>query len=205
MFMKKRIFFDKYGMMRFISHLDLLRFLDRILKKAHIPMKYTQGFHPRPKISLGNPVSLGTEAFNEVVDIEIEEDLSNQEVLERLNSINIRGFRVNEVIEVKDKKSIVETYTNEIFELSSTSEILDRLESLFKQEKIIEKKEKNGKIIERDLGIRVKNFHRESSLIRLELVNTSPNSFLIIAGIDVKDVKIVKKGYNFNEMEGNLC
>ncbi|MGL5573278.1 MAG: TIGR03936 family radical SAM-associated protein, partial [Cetobacterium sp.] len=82
--MKKRITFDKYGEMRFISHLDMLRFADRLLKKAHIPMKYTQGFHPRPKISLGNPVSLGTEAFNELMDIELSEMMTNEEVMERM-------------------------------------------------------------------------------------------------------------------------
>ena len=46
--MKKRVYFDKFGEMKFISHLDLLRFFDRLLKKSQIPVKYSQGFHPRP-------------------------------------------------------------------------------------------------------------------------------------------------------------
>lgn len=193
--MKKRIFFDKFGDMRFISHLDMLRFLDRLLKKIHIPMKYTQGFHPRPKISLGNPVSLGTEAYNEVMDIEIVQELTDKEVYDRFNSIAIAGFRVNRVETIEDKKSIMEIYTNAIFEITSTKEIIERLSSFFKQDKIIEKKEKNGKIVERDLGARVRSFIFEKNIITLELVNTSPNSFLIMAGVDIKDVNIVKKGY----------
>ena len=193
--MKKRIFFDKYEEMRFISHLDMLRFTDRLLKKAHIPMKYSQGFHPRPKISFGNPISLGTEAFNEVMDIELSYDVADEEVLEKLNSVMVKGFRVNKVETIIDKKSIVDTYTNAIFELHASKEKIDILENLFLQDEIIERKEKNGKINERNLGERVKSFSRDNNKIEIELVNTSPNSFLILAGIDIKDVQIIKKGY----------
>ncbi|MGL5960957.1 MAG: TIGR03936 family radical SAM-associated protein [Cetobacterium sp.] len=193
--MKKRIFFDKYDEMRFISHLDMLRFADRLLKKAHIPMKYTQGFHPRPRISLGNPISLGTEAFNELMDIELLEPMTNEEVLERINSAAVPGFRVNKVETVEDKISIADTYTNALFEIEGSKEDIDTLEALFNSGEIIERKEKNGKISERNLGERVKDFSRVENIIKLELVNTSPNSFLILAGIDIKNVHIVKKGY----------
>ncbi|MGL4955236.1 MAG: TIGR03936 family radical SAM-associated protein [Cetobacterium sp.] len=193
--MNKRIFFDKYEEMRFISHLDMLRFADRLLKKAHIPMKYTQGFHPRPKISLGNPISLGTEAFNELMDIELSEMMTNEEVLERMNSASVPGFRVNKVETIEDKKSIVDTYTNALFQITGTKDDIDTLEKLFNQEEIIERKEKNGKISERNLGERVKDFSRVENTINLELVNTSPNSFLILAGVDIKNVHIIKKGY----------
>ncbi|MGL6025128.1 MAG: TIGR03936 family radical SAM-associated protein, partial [Cetobacterium sp.] len=181
--MKKRIFFDKYEEMRFISHLDMLRFADRLLKKAHIPMKYTQGFHPRPRISLGNPISLGTEAFNELMDIELLEPMTNEEVLEKINSAAVPGFRVNKVETVTDKISIADIYTNAIFEIEGSKEDIDILENLFNQEEIIERKEKKGKISERNLGERVKDFSRIENKITLELVNTSPNSFLILAGI----------------------
>ncbi|MGL6066178.1 MAG: TIGR03936 family radical SAM-associated protein [Cetobacterium sp.] len=193
--MKKRIFFDKYEEMRFISHLDMLRFADRLLKKAHIPMKYTQGFHPRPRISLGNPISLGTEAFNELMDIELLEPMTNEEVLEKINSAAVPGFRVNKVETVTDKISIADIYTNAIFEIEGSKEDIDILENLFNQEEIIERKEKKGKISERNLGERVKDFSRVENKITLELVNTSPNSFLILAGIDIKNVHIIKKGY----------
>lgn len=193
--MKKRIFFDKFGEMRFISHLDMLRFTDRLLKKAHIPMKYSQGFHPRPKISLGNPVSLGTEAYNEIMDIELSEEMTNEEVMKRMNEVSVQGFRVNKVEKVEDKRSIVDIYTNALFEIKGDTEIIDKLEALFSQDEIIERKEKKGKVTERNLGERVIEFSREGNTINLELVNTSPNSYLILAGVDVKDVEITKKGY----------
>ncbi|MGL5950922.1 MAG: TIGR03936 family radical SAM-associated protein, partial [Cetobacterium sp.] len=95
----------------------------------------------------------------------------------------------------EDKKSIVDTYTNALFEITGSKEDIDTLESLFTQEEIIERKEKNGKISERNLGERVKDFSRVENTINLELVNTSPNSFLILAGVDIKNVNIIKKGY----------
>lgn len=202
--MKKRITFDKYGEMRFISHLDLLRFLDRLLKKAHIPMRYSQGFHPRPKISLGNPVPLGISAYNEVVDIELEGELTNTEIYERLKSVKIIGFNVKKVEDVIGKDSIMERYTNSLYEIKGNEQTIDKLYDTLEQDTIIERKEKNGKIVERDLKKRIVNFKREGNNIILELVNTSPNPYISLANIDVKDIEVIKKGYINNYKEGEL-
>lgn len=198
--MKKRIFFDKFAEMKFISHLDMLRFADRLLKKAHIPMKYSQGFHPRPKISLGNPISLGTEAYNELMDIELCEPMSNEEVLRRLSEAEVPGFHVSKIETITDKRSIVDIYTNALFEISGETKEIDKLDELFSKDEIIETKEKKGKVTQRNLGERVISYIREGDTIKLELVNTSPNSFLILAEVDVKDVKIVKRGYNIKNI-----
>ena len=64
----------------------------------------------------------------------------------------------------------------------------------------LEHLEKKGKITQRNLGERVISYTREGDTIKLELVNTSPNSFLILAEVDVKDVKIVKRGYNIKNI-----
>ena len=108
--MKKRLFFNKYEEMKYISHLDLLRFMDRILRKSGIPVKYSQGFHPRPKISLGNPISLGTEAFNEAMDIELREDMTNEDLFNKLNNKCVMGFEFTKVIDIDGKTSIAEEY-----------------------------------------------------------------------------------------------
>ncbi|MGL5577896.1 MAG: TIGR03936 family radical SAM-associated protein, partial [Fusobacteriaceae bacterium] len=80
--MKKRVYFNKIQEMKFISHLDLLRFFERVIIKSGIPVKYSQGFHPRPKLSFGNPVSLGTEAYNEIMEMELEREMENDEIFE---------------------------------------------------------------------------------------------------------------------------
>ncbi|WP_294707707.1 TIGR03936 family radical SAM-associated protein [uncultured Fusobacterium sp.] len=196
--MKKRVYFDKFGEMKFISHLDLLRFFDRLLKKSQIPVKYSQGFHPRPKMSFGSPISLGTEAYNELMDFELETPMSNEEVFDRLNSSNVVGFRVNKVEDVIGKASIMEEYTIMVYEIESEEEIITKLETLLNQEEIVEVKEKKGKVTTRNLKERIKSFRREGNMIEMEIINTSPNSYLDLAGIEQQDVKIKRLGYKIN-------
>lgn len=196
--MKKRVYFDKFGEMKFISHLDLLRFFDRLLKKSQIPVKYSQGFHPRPKMSFGSPISLGTEAYNELMDFELETPMSNEEVFDRLNSSNVVGFRVNKVEDVIGKSSIMEEYTIMVYEIESEEEIIIKLETLLNQEAIVEVKEKKGKVTTRNLKERIKSFRREGNMIEMEIINTSPNSYLDLAGIEQQDVKIKRLGYKTN-------
>lgn len=196
--MKKRVYFDKFGEMKFISHLDLLRFFDRLLKKSQIPVKYSQGFHPRPKMSFGSPVSLGTEAYDELMDFELETPMSNEEVFKRLNSSNVVGFKVNKVEEVPRKSSIMEEYTVMIYEIEGSEENISKLEELLNRDEIVEVKEKKGKIATRDLKVRIKSFKRENNKITMEIINTSPNSYLELVGIEQQDVKIKRCGYKIN-------
>ena len=196
--MKKRGYFDKFGEMKFISHLDLLRFFDRLLKKSQIPVKYSQGFHPRPKMSFGSPVSLGTEAYDELMDFELETPMSNEEVFKRLNSSNVVGFRVNKVEEVPRKSSIMEEYTVMIYEIEGSEEDISKLEELLNRDEIVEVKEKKGKVATRDLKVRIKSFKRENNKITMEIINTSPNSYLELVGIEQQDVKIKRCGYKIN-------
>lgn len=197
--MKKRVFFDKYDDMKFISHLDLLRFFERLFNKAEIPVKYSQGFHPRPKMSFGSPISLGTEAFDEMMDFELEYPISNEEILERLKSSEVLGFRVKKVVEVPKKSSIMEEYTNMIYEISSDNKTLDKIEILLKQDEIIEIKEKKGKVTTRNLKERIKYFRRIDDKIFMEIINTSPNSYLEMVGVEQQEVKIKRLGYKINE------
>ena len=196
--MKKRVYFDKFGEMKFISHLDLLRFFDRLLKKSQIPVKSSQGFHPRPKMSFGSPVSLGTEAYDELMDFELETPMSNEEVFKRLNSSNVVGFRVNKVEEVPRKSSIMEEYTVMIYEIEGSEEDISKLEELLNRDEIVEVKEKKGKIATRDLKVRIKSFKRDNNKITMEIINTSPNSYLELVGIEQQDVKIKRCGYKIN-------
>lgn len=196
--MKKRVYFDKFGEMKFISHLDLLRFFDRLLKKSQIPVKYSQGFHPRPKMSFGSPVSLGTEAYDELMDFELETPMSNEEVFKRLNSSNVVGFRVNKVEEVPRKSSIMEEYTVMIYEIEGSEEDVSKLEELLNRDEIVEVKEKKGKVATRDLKVRIKSFKRDNNKITMEIINTSPNSYLELVGIEQQDVKIKRCGYKIN-------
>ena len=196
--MKKRVYFDKYGEMKFISHLDLLRFFERLFNKAEIPVKYSEGFHPRPKMSFGSPISLGTEAYNEIMDFETDAEISNEEVVKRLNESPVLGFKVHKVEEVPRKSSIMEEFTNMLYTVEGSQEDMDKLEELFNRNEILEVREKKGKIVTRNLKERLKTFSREGNKISTEIINTSPNSYLEMLGIEQQDVQIKRLGYKIN-------
>ena len=196
--MKKRVYFDKYGEMKFISHLDLLRFFERLFNKAEIPVKYSEGFHPRPKMSFGSPISLGTEAYNEIMDFETDAEISNEEVVKRLNESPVLGFKVHKVEEVPRKSSIMEEFTNMLYTVEGSQEDMDKLEKLFNRNEILEVRENKGKTVTRNLKERLKTFSREGNKISMEIINTSPNSYLEMVGIEQQNVQIKRLGYKIN-------
>ena len=75
-----RVWFKKMGMSRFVSHLDLMRAMTRALRRADVPLWYTEGFNPHPYITFALPLSLGMESLCESMDMRIEGDSTNEEI-----------------------------------------------------------------------------------------------------------------------------
>ena len=89
-----RLFLSKKGRIKFVSHLDMFRMMQRTVRRADIPLWYTEGFNPHPYISFLLALSLGVESEGEPVDIRIVGDMSPEEVKERLNACLPEGLRV---------------------------------------------------------------------------------------------------------------
>ncbi|HZW31788.1 MAG TPA: TIGR03936 family radical SAM-associated protein [Isosphaeraceae bacterium] len=87
-----RLRFAKRGDLRLVSHHDLLRCLERMLRRARVPMALTRGFNPRPKITFALALGLGIEAWNEVVDLELTEAWEPSDLLSRLQEVAPPGF-----------------------------------------------------------------------------------------------------------------
>jgi radical SAM-linked protein len=83
---KVRLRFAKSGDLRLVSHHDLMRCLERLLRRARIPMAVSQGFNPRPKVLFTLALALGIEGRREVVELELAEPLDPAEVLRRLQA-----------------------------------------------------------------------------------------------------------------------
>ena len=81
-----RIKFRKVGNLQYISHLDLQRVMGRVLVRSGVPVWFTQGFNPHPKIVFALPLSIGAQSECEYVDIKIDRRISHKEIAERLNS-----------------------------------------------------------------------------------------------------------------------
>jgi radical SAM-linked protein len=89
---KVRLRFAKRGDLRLVSHHDLLRCLERMLRRARVPMAMTCGFNPRPKMTFALALGLGIQAWNEVVDLELSEAWEPAELLARLRAVAPPGF-----------------------------------------------------------------------------------------------------------------
>ena len=99
-YFKYRIFFAKKGLARFIGHLDLQSLFIKAIKRAGLPMAYSQGFNPHPLISFAMPLSLGMTGHNEILEIFIVEETAPERVLGRLQEQMPNGLTINKVIEV---------------------------------------------------------------------------------------------------------
>ena len=94
-----RLRFSKTGQAKYISHLDVNRVFSRALSRARINLWYTEGFNPHPYMSFSLPLSLGVESLCENVDIRIVDDISDDEIKQRMNDALPQGIRVLDVYE----------------------------------------------------------------------------------------------------------
>lgn len=82
------------GVLKFLSHLDLLKLFNRALLRANLPVAYSEGFNPHPKISFGPPRGVGQEGWQELGDLQLREALPPDEVCQRLNQALPTAVRV---------------------------------------------------------------------------------------------------------------
>ncbi len=92
-----RIKFEKTGKLQFISHLDLCRTMKTAFVRAEIPIWYSKGFNPRPKMVFAMPLSIGAESLCEYVDIKITRSMPHESILKRLNSVIASELNVIDV------------------------------------------------------------------------------------------------------------
>lgn len=144
-----RLLFEKKGKAVWISHLDLMRLFQRSFKRAGLPLTHTQGFNPRPSVSIALPLSVGIESDCELLDFDLDgEKIANEEILARLNQTLIEGVKVLCVYDDPQKIKnlafldceITMEYDNKVPDnaVEKITELLNRTEVL------VVKKNKNG-------------------------------------------------------------
>ncbi len=94
--MKIRIKFEKDGMMRFIGHLDIMRYFQKAMRRSQIDIAYSGGYNPHQIMSFALPLGLGLTSSGEYLDIEVYSSTSTEEALAALNQVMVEGIRVTE-------------------------------------------------------------------------------------------------------------
>lgn len=127
--------YKKTGNLKYISHLDVLRFIQRAVKRAGINARYSEGFNPHMKTSFGFPLSLGTESMGEYFEIELNESMLPQEFTERMNEVMPREIQIIKSEYTDESQSLMArcVYAQYIIGIESEKLAMDKLNDLLKE------------------------------------------------------------------------
>lgn len=144
-----RLNFSKTGRAIYISHLDINRMMTRAVRRAKLPMWYTEGFNPHPYLTFALPLSLGQSSDCEYMDIRIEGDITDEEIMNRLNAVLPEGVKILSVsAPVYDAKEIEKAlyFVKLVFKDAETSKsFAERAQTLAEGEELLaEKRGKKG-------------------------------------------------------------
>lgn len=92
--MNVRVRFAKYGAVKFVGHLDVLRYFQKAVRRAGLKIAYSQGFHPHQIMSFASPLGVGITSEGEYMDMELTAEYTPREIVERLNEAMVEGFFV---------------------------------------------------------------------------------------------------------------
>ena len=103
---KLKVSFSKTGMAKYFGHLELVNIMFRAIKRADIDIKYSQGFHPKPKVSFEDPLAVGIESEIENMYIAVSHLIKREEVVQRLNKQLPEGLEILECTDAPSKSEI---------------------------------------------------------------------------------------------------
>ena len=106
-----RIAYAKTNNMRYTSNLDVHKMWERTFRRAKLPLLYSQGFHPQPKIQQASPLPLGFLSKNEIVDFILTEDQESNQLEELLSSVLPTGIQINKITHIDLKTPALQTLT----------------------------------------------------------------------------------------------
>ena len=190
-----RLLFEKKGNAVWVSHLDLMRLFQRAFKRAGLPLTHTQGFNPRPSVSIALPLSVGVQSCCEILDFELDGiEVSCEEICAKLNETLVEGIRVLDVYnggkKIKEiaflKSNISIEYDGGVPDLA-----IPQIQELFAREEVLVcKKSKNG-IVEQNIIPMIQSVivsQTDANTIVLEAVvccqNPSLNPMQLAAAIE---------------------
>ena len=107
--MRIRITFTKQGALRYTGHLDLHKLWERAARRAGLPLAYSRGFHPQPKMNMAAALPLGFSSRCEVMDVKLESEIPLEGLRERLNQTLPSGVRVLQVEQVDERAPALQT------------------------------------------------------------------------------------------------
>ncbi len=177
-----RVKFKKVGRLQFVSHLDLVRTMMKVIVRARLPLRFSEGFNPKPRLSFAAPLSTGVQSVCEFMDIRLNERVPEDEVVARLNrNLTDELFAIEAYYpDTKFTDLAYLSYEIEMDLMSASDELALEIERTLKSPLPIMKKGKSG-IREVDVSPMIKDAvcKLDDGKIKLSCVlSSSPSAFL---------------------------
>lgn len=196
--MRIRITFVKQGPLRYTGHLDLHKLWERAARRAELPLAYSQGFHPQPKMNMAAALPLGFSSRCEVMDIKLEHDIPLDNLPIRLNSTLPSGLQVVGIEQVDEREPALQTQVRAAeYEVTFTesidhSELERKIDSVMELQTI--PRERRGKMYDlRPLLEELRLLSDGKLFIRLtarEGATGRPEEVLDVLGIAFEETRI---------------
>lgn len=144
-----RLLFEKTGSAVWMSHLDLMRLFQRAFQRAELPLKHTQGYNPRPSVSIALPLSVGVDSVCELLDFDLDGvSVPCDEITERLNKMLVSGVTVRQTYDGGKKVgglALLDCVVTLEYDRGVPVNAEAAIRDLFSRESVIvQKKTKNG-------------------------------------------------------------
>lgn len=172
-----RIRFSKKDSLAYIGHLDLMNTMSRLIIRSGLPVWYTEGFNPHPKLVFASSLSVGHAGEREVVDIKLVEDVEDEKIADTIRPLTPLGMEISEVFTAENKLDAIKWAENEIFIHTSEQVILEKITALFEGPAIVIKKTKSGEK-ETDISSQIRSISAETADggIKITAVTAADNS-----------------------------
>lgn len=202
--------FSKENDMKFIGHLDLMRLFQRAFRRADIPVKYSEGYNPQPKISLATALPLGVVSQGEYFDLELEEEMPLELFISKMNEALPKSLKLLKAQYTDDKKSIMSLISwssyvvrIEFSKTFSEEQIHNEIEDFLDRKEILvtKVKKKKGKTKKTEVNIRefikelnIFDINNDHAILKILLKTGSNGNLkpedLISALIEYSDLEI---------------
>ena len=176
-----RFRFKKQGSLQYISHLDLVRTMNKVIVRAKLPLWYTEGFNPKPKMIFAAPLSIGTESECEFMDIRMSEYIEPAEAMRRLNANMTDEMQVVEAYYPDSKFTDLKWMSYRIIFNSPyiTQNTLEKCKSLLSADSIQVMKKNSDKTTDiRHLIKSASVMESNGKIIIVAVLSADPSSFL---------------------------
>ncbi len=192
--------YRRVGELRFLGLLENNRIFTRAVRRAGLPMRYTQGFHPMPRISFGIAPPVGVESECEYLELELIEHLPIERIKNHLQKVMPEGIEIVEVREISRKAPSI---TQLISLIEYEVKIPDRLISKFPQEKLEQFNKSTEFIIKqkREKRDRELDLKQKIKFIEKPTENTIKFGVIIAEGAGVKPQEVIAGIFGLNEEE----